>query len=104
MVQDLSPKNRNVLVPTSQEAGGMIYNNSAAMTAPGSTPITPMKTPYGADIPFGEPDQLDQDGPKVAKSNNAGRVTDNPAPRPQDSAGGWVNTDDMPDAGGWRRV
>ncbi len=109
-MQDLTGKTPARLVPTSQEGGGMVYDNKDAMTAPGSTPITPMKTPYGADIPFEIMDNLAVDGKpgggavSVPLANNASRVADNPALTSQASAGGWVNTDDMPDTGTWKRV
>jgi hypothetical protein len=41
------------LVPTSQEGGNMVADNSPAMAAPGSQPVTPM--PYGPGATAGLP-------------------------------------------------
>jgi hypothetical protein len=103
-MEDLSRSYPNRLVPTSQEGGGMVYDNSPAMTAPGSTPVTPMKTPYGATLPFETPALLPEDEQKVAVSNEHGRIRGN-APAPdQKSGGGWKNSDETPAAGGWVKV
>lgn len=40
-MQDLSSLAKNAITVTSQEGGGLIHDNSPAMTAPGSTPATP---------------------------------------------------------------
>lgn len=41
-MQDLSHLAANSITVTSQEGGNMTHDNSPAMTAPGSAPVTPM--------------------------------------------------------------
>ena len=103
-MQDLTGKHASRLVPTSQEAGGMVYDNSPAMTAPGSDPVTPMRTPYGASLPFETPELLPSDMKTVPVSGQASRTADNPAAPSNRSGGGWTNTDDSPSAGVWKKV
>lgn len=103
-MQDLTGKYTARLTPTSQEGGGMVYDNSPAMTAPGSAPVTPMMTPYGAKIPFETPDDIPSDSGKVSVSSQASRTAGNPGPSDNSSGGGWENTDDKPSAGMWKKV
>ena len=103
-MQDLTGKTPARLTPTSQEGGGMVYSNAPAMTAPGSDPVTPMKTPYGGELPFETPELLPSDMDTIPVSAQASRVTDNPAPPSNRSGGGWKNTDDTPGAGVWKKV
>ena len=103
-MQDLTGQYPARLTPTSQEGGGMVYNNAPAMTAPGSDPVTPMKTPYGGELPFETPELLPSDMDTVAVNNVAGRVTANPPVPSNRSGGGWKNTDDTPGAGVWKKA
>jgi len=103
-MQDLTGKYAARLTPTSQEGGGMVYDNTPAMTAPGSAPVTPMMTPYGAKIPFETPDDIPSDSKKIAVSSQAARTGGNPPPADNHSGGGWMNTDDTPAAGVWKKV
>jgi hypothetical protein len=41
-VRDLSHLAANSMTVTSQEGGNLVHDNSPAMTAPGSAPVTPM--------------------------------------------------------------
>lgn len=41
-MRDLSSLARDSMWPTSQEGGNMVHDNSPAMTAPGSEPVTPV--------------------------------------------------------------
>ena len=41
-MQDLSHLAANSMTATSQEGGNLVHDNSPAMTAPGSAPVTPM--------------------------------------------------------------
>lgn len=41
-MQDLSHFAADSLTVTSQEGGNLVHDNSPAMTAPGSAPVTPM--------------------------------------------------------------
>ena len=91
------------ITPTSQEGGGMMYDSKAAMTAPGSSPVTPLRTPWGGDLPFPAPEVLD-DTQDVPLSGQHARTAGNPAPSDQGSGGGWVNTDDIKDLGRWRNM
>ena len=63
-MQDLSHLAANAITVTSQDGGNMVHDNSPAMTAPGSEPVTPlpaadhMPTPnldMGAVRPVGTP-------------------------------------------------
>jgi hypothetical protein len=103
-MQDLTGQHLARLTPTSQEAGGMVYSNQPAMTAPGSDPVTPMKTPYGAPMPFEVPEALPSGQQTVPLSGQASRTAGNPAPAGNRSGGGWENTDDKPAAGMWKKV
>lgn len=103
-MKDLSGNGKIRLTPTSQEGGGMVYDNSAAMTAPGSDPVTPMKTPYGAPMPFAVPEALPSDQDTVPLSGQASRTAGNPPAPSNRSGGGWTNTDDAPAAGAWKKV
>jgi hypothetical protein len=103
-MQDLSGDRKIRLTPTSQEGGGMVYDNSPAMTAPGSAPVTPMMTPYGVKIPFETPEALPSDEETVPLSGQASRTAGNPPAPSNRSGGGWLNTDDTPTAGVWKKV
>jgi hypothetical protein len=81
-MQDLSHLADNSMWPTSQEAGNMMSGRPAAMSAPGSDPVTPLPpakdqgTPHveysaGPDLPPGT------SGKPAAKAGSA--VTGRPA-------------------------
>jgi hypothetical protein len=102
-MQDLSGKYPARLIPTSQEAGGMVYDNSPAMTAKGSDPVTPMVTPSGAKMPFATPEVTPED-PQIPVSNQSARTKGNPVATGQKAGHGWTLSDEGPDSGGWKRV
>lgn len=101
-MQDLSSKKIS-LTPTSQEGGGMAYDNKKANSAPGSTPVTPMLTPQGNPLPLPVPDPMDETE-NVALSTGDTRTAGEPYPKAQGSGGGWTDTHDLPTAGGWKRT
>ena len=101
-MKDLSGNYTITLTPTSQEGGGMVYDNSRAMTAPGSAPVTPMKTPYGADMPFDGPVQIPAPGNQIPVSDEKDRTQGNPAVPDESSGGGWTYPGS--DAGGWKEA
>lgn len=103
-MEDLSARYPSRLTPTSQEGGGMVYDNSPAMTAPGSKPVTPMLTPQGNQLPLAVPELIPSPEEPVPVSGQASRTEGNPAPGSNRSGGGWQNTDDKPATGGWRNV
>lgn len=65
-MQDLSHLAADSMTVTSQEGGNLVHDNSPAMTAPGSQPVTPMpdekampdpQLDVGADRPVGTQDR-----------------------------------------------
>lgn len=60
-MQDLSPLAADSMWPTSQEAGNMMSGRHAAMSAPGSDPVTPL--PPAKDQ--GEPHVTPSNGPVI---------------------------------------
>ena len=86
------------LVPTAQEAGGLVSSNALAMTAPGTEPVTPL------------PDRDHQADPSLTPLATGRVATDrphtghDPSPWTGTGPGGWVQAgDDSGDmTNGWR--
>jgi hypothetical protein len=75
-VQDLSSLARDSMWPTSQEAGNMTSGRPAAMSAPGSTPVTPL--PPAKDQ--GDPQVSASPGPVIRPGDDG---------KPKAKAGSW---------------
>jgi hypothetical protein len=85
-----------LLTPTSQEGGNMIQPDlgESAMTAPGSTPVSPLPGPSEGSDP-----EIDFSGPEVPVSNAPHR----PVPRAgRDGAGNWGDIDKYPSGTSWK--
>lgn len=74
-MQDLSHLAANSMTATSQEGGNQVHDNSPAMTAPGSAPVTPM--PDAGNMP--DPELGTSSRVKVSTQKQPGGYT--PSPR-----------------------
>jgi hypothetical protein len=103
-MQDLSGQHLAALVPTSQSSGGEVHDNSAAMTAPGSPPVS-APAPGAGQSPEVLPLPV---MPTVASGVKTilppGRPADQPVDQPRDPAGkfgGVTGQSGKPAGGGW---
>ena len=89
-MQDLTGKFPALLTPTSQEGGNMIQPDlpKSAMTAPGSTPVSPLPGPQQGSDPA-----IDYSGPQEPVSNAPHKPTARPG---RDGAGRWSDIDKAP--------
>jgi hypothetical protein len=73
-MQDLSHLAANSMTVTSQEGGNLVHDNSGAMTAKGTEPVTPMPAPENQPDP-----QLGTTGTvKVSTQKQPGGFTPSP--------------------------
>ena len=85
------------LVPTSQEAGGMVHDQSLAMTAPGTAPGFD-----GGSYPYPVATDLPAGSPAPGQSGATVPVPTDPAGQPRDGLGRWTADGQVPGAGPWR--